>query len=75
MTKKEFCKRDTIAVYSFGLYGLEIKGIEHGINEYVYYIDYVGICHRSVIKYNTNSSPYFIFKGHRIPLDECIRTN
>lgn len=36
MTKKEYCEnRKSIAYYS-GFDGLEIKGIEYGINDFVY---------------------------------------
>ena len=36
MNKKEFCeKRKSIAYYS-GFNGLEIKGIEYGINDFIY---------------------------------------
>lgn len=36
MTKKEYCmNHESIAYYS-GLNGLEIKGIEHGIEDYIY---------------------------------------
>ena len=36
MNKREYCEsRESIAYYS-GLNGIEIKGIEHGIDDYVY---------------------------------------
>lgn len=36
MNKREYCKsRKSVAYYS-GLNGLEIKGIEYGINDFVY---------------------------------------
>lgn len=36
MNKREYCEsRESIAYYS-GLNGLEIKGIEYGVNDYVY---------------------------------------
>lgn len=36
MTKREYCEsRESIAYYS-GLNGLEIKGIEYGIDDYIY---------------------------------------
>lgn len=36
MNKREYCEsRESIAYYS-GLNGLEIKGIEYGINDFVY---------------------------------------
>lgn len=36
MTKRQYCEsRESIAYYS-GLNGLEIKGIEYGIDDYIY---------------------------------------
>lgn len=36
MNKREYCEiRESVAYYS-GLNGLEIKGIEYGINDFVY---------------------------------------
>ena len=36
MNKREYCEsRESIAYYS-GLNGLEIKGIEHGIDDFIY---------------------------------------
>lgn len=36
MNKRQYCEsRESIAYYS-GLNGLEIKGIEYGINDYIY---------------------------------------
>lgn len=36
MNKRQYCEsRESIAYYS-GLNGLEIKGIEHGIDDYIY---------------------------------------
>lgn len=38
MNKREYCEsRESIAYYS-GLNGLEIKGIEYGINDFVYWV-------------------------------------
>ena len=38
MNKRQYCEsRESIAYYS-GLNGLEIKGIEHGIDDYIYYV-------------------------------------
>lgn len=38
MNKRQYCEsRESIAYYS-GLNGLEIKGIEYGIDDYIYYV-------------------------------------
>lgn len=82
MNKREYCEsRESIAYYS-GLDGLEIKGIEYGINDYVYCVSgcwYGGKAarrvHRCKIYYPANGkgSAFFRVDGYKIPLDECIR--
>lgn len=80
MTKKEYClNHESIAYYS-GLNGLEIKGIEYGIDNYIYAVSgmwYGGEkarrYHRVKIRYTINGDPYFRIFGNRIPLAECIR--
>lgn len=36
MTAKQYCQTHESTAYYSGLHGLEIKGIEYGINDYVY---------------------------------------
>lgn len=82
MNKREYCEsRESVAYYS-GLNGLEIKGIEYGINDFVYYVSgcwYGGKAarrfHRCKIYYSANGkdSAFFRVHGYKIPLDECIR--
>lgn len=82
MNKREYCEsRESIAYYS-GLDGLEIKGIEYGINDFVYCVSgcwYGGKAarrfHRCKIYYPANGkdSAFFRVHGYKIPLDECIR--
>ena len=81
MTKREYCEsHETIAYYS-GLNGLEIKGIEYSIEDYVYCVSGAWgggkVFHRCKIYYPVNGSKSAFFKvhGYRIPLDECIRTD
>lgn len=72
MTKKEYCmSHDSVAYYS-GLNGLEIKGIEYGVNDFVYCVSgcwYGGKAarrfHRCKIYYPITESAFF--------KDECIR--
>ena len=74
MTKREYCEnRESIAYYSSGLWGVEIKGIEYGIEDYVYCVSGSNRYHRCKIYYSVASSPYFRVYGHKIPLNECIR--
>ena len=82
MNKREYCEsRESIAYYS-GLNGLEIKGIEHGINDHVYYVSGCWCdekaaqrFHRCKIYYpaNDKDSAFFRMHGYKVPLDECIR--
>lgn len=66
---------ETIAYYS-GWGGIEIKQLINGYEDYVVYVGnawYGGsTVHRTKI-YITPNTAYFLFRGHRIPLDECIR--
>lgn len=79
MKKREYCEsRESIAYYS-GLNGLEIKGFEHGIEDYVYCVSGAwgsnkGF-HRCKIYYTIDGikSAFFKIHGYRVPLDECIR--
>lgn len=51
MNKREYCEsRESIAYYS-GLNGLEIKGIEHGIDDHVYCVS--GAWGGAVVKRST----------------------
>nr|DAW94519.1 MAG TPA: hypothetical protein [Caudoviricetes sp.] len=78
MKKREYCEsHETIAYYS-GLNGLEIRGIEHGMEDYVYCVSGAwggskGF-HRCKVYYSVNESPFFKVHGYKVPLDECIRT-
>ena len=77
MAKKEYCEsRESIAYYS-GLNGLEIKGIEHGLDDYVYCVSGAWgggkAFHRVKVQYARNGEAFFRVHGYRIPLDECIR--
>lgn len=81
MNKREYCEsRESIAYYS-GLNGLEIKGIEYGIDDFVYCVSgcwYGGKVarrfHRCKIYYPITESAFFRVDGYKIPFDECIRT-
>lgn len=76
MNKREYCEnRKSIAYYS-GLNGLEIKGIEYGIEDYIYCVSGAWgggkAFHRCKVYY-TGKAPYFRVHGYKVPLDECIR--
>lgn len=73
MSKKEICANcQTIGVYEMGLFGIEIKQVEYGIEDYILFVDYMGGAHRAKVHDETERF-YFNFMGHRIHLDECIR--
>lgn len=80
MTKREYCQsRESIAYYS-GLNGLEIKGIEYGIDDFLYCVSnawYGGEAakrfHRLKIQYDRRGRSFVRLHGYRVPLDECIR--
>lgn len=84
MNKKEYCMaHESIAYYS-GLGGLEIKGIEYGVTDYVYCVSGCwggSWCneknakrfHRCKIYYPITKSAFFRVDGYEIPFDECIR--
>ena len=78
MNKREYCEtRESIAYYS-GLNGLEIKGIEYGIDDFVYCVSGAWgggkAFHRCKIYYPIAGSAFFRVHGYKIPFDECIRT-
>ena len=75
-TKKGILGIESFAYYS-GLNGLELKGIEYGINDYVFLVSGAlggkKRTHRLKVYY-TIESAYIKLDGYRVPLDECIRT-
>jgi hypothetical protein len=66
-----------LAVYSFGLCGLAITGIEYGIEDKVtYYFDDLTDSpkkHRKAKIHYETERPYFKYNGCRIHLDDCMR--
>ena len=79
MNKKEYCmKHPAIACYS-GFSGLEIHGIEYGINDYIYCVSgaWSGSSNREYhrLKINTdcNGDNYFMLHGYKCMLRDCIR--
>lgn len=70
MTRKEIQQAPTVAVWSCGLAGLEIKGVEYGMEETVLCV-WAG--DNSAHRCKVRSGPYFLFHGRRVYLDECLR--
>lgn len=62
MNKRQYCEsRESIAYYS-GLNGLEIKGIEHGIEDYIYCVSGAWgggkAFHRVKVQYNRKGAAF-----------------
>lgn len=77
MSKATFITANTIAYHS-SFAGIEIKSIEYGIEDYIVFVAGAWCSKKSVHKskiYYDSNRPYFKYKGIRIHLDECIRTN
>ena len=76
MTKREYCMKNPAIAYYSGLNGLEIHGIEYGIDDYIYCVSGawgVGKAfHRVKVQYTRKGTAFFVVHGYRIPLDECI---
>lgn len=63
MNKREYCEsRESVAYYS-GLNGLEIKGIEYGIDDYIYCVSGAWgggkAFHRCKIQYTRKGAAFF----------------
>lgn len=79
MTKKEYCENKKSIAYYSGLNGLEIKGIEYGINDFIYCISNYCYSGKKAKRYHkckiyyTNNNAYFFVDRYKILLSECLR--
>ena len=77
MTKREYCIKNPAIAYYSGLNGIEIHGIEYGIEDHVYCVSGAWgggkAFHRVKVQYTRKGKAFFVIHGYRIPLDECIR--
>ena len=77
MNKREYCMKNPAIAYYSGLNGLEIHGIEYGIEDYIYCVSGAWgsgkAFHRVKVQYTRKGSAFIMVHGYRIPLDECIR--
>lgn len=79
MTAKEYCANNPIVAYYSGFCGLEIHGVDYGINDYLYCV--TGAWgkkkqkryHKLKIHYDHAGQPFIQLRGYKIPLDECVR--
>ena len=75
---KEYCMNHSAIAYASRNSGLEIHGIEYGVNDYVYAVSgaWAGTAayrfHRVRIDYTARGRAYFRIRGGRVYLDECI---
>ncbi len=79
MNKKQYCLNHPAIAYYSGFSGLEIHGIEYGIDDYIYCVSGAwGTAskrkyHKLKIYYDPNGGEYFMLHGYKCRLDECIR--
>ena len=79
MSKKEYCQNNPAVAYYSGFSGLEIHGIEYGINDYVYCVSGAwGAAskrkyHKLKLYCDLNGDTVFYLHGYKISLNECIR--
>ena len=79
MTKKQYCDTHQSVAYWSGANGFEIKGIEYGIDDYLYAISncwngYNNLkYHKLKIHYDTKGNDFVICNGYKILLRDCIR--
>jgi hypothetical protein len=77
MSKKEYCLKNKSIAYYSGLNGIEIHGVEYGINDYIYCVSGAWSSkksyHKLKINYNSNGDAHITLHGYKIPLNECIR--
>ena len=81
MNKREYCMKNPAIAYYSGLNGLEIHGIEYGIDDYIYCVSGAWgggkAFHRCRVYYPSDypneKSAFFRVHGCKISLDECIR--
>lgn len=77
MKKSDIMTMKSIAYYS-GFSGLEIKHIEHGINDYIYCVSgcwgspKIQKPHKLKVYYDNNGA-FIRLHGYKVPLNECIR--
>lgn len=79
MNKKHYCNNKEPIAYYYGLGGIEIYGIEHDIDDYVYCRSGISTnnlkSHRLKIYYDTNGNAFFKLGAQKVFLNECMKTN
>lgn len=78
MTKKEYCLKNPAVAYYSGLSGLEIHGIEYGVNDFLLCVSGAWGAkskqkpHKLKIYYDNNGG-FVRLHGYNVPMRECIR--
>ena len=77
MTKREYCTSNPATAYYSGFNGLEIHGIEYGVDDFLYCVSGAWgggkAYHRLKIQYTRGGEPFVRLHGYRVPLNECVR--
>lgn len=79
MSKKQYCQSKPAIAYYSGFSGLEIHGIEYGVNDYIYCVSGAWGArsgrkyHRLKIQYDANGRAFFRLHGYKCMLNDCIR--
>lgn len=77
MTKKDYCMKNVATAYYSGFSGLEIHGIEYGIDDYIYCVSGAWSSKKSYHKLKINcdkhGNAFIRLHGYKVPLNECIR--
>lgn len=79
MNKKEYCLTHPATAYYSGFNGLEIHGIEYGINDYIICVSGAWGArsarkyHRLKIQYDAAGNAFFRLHGYKCLLSDCIR--
>ncbi len=77
MSKKQYCLQHPATAYYSGLGGVEVHGIEYGVEDYIYCC--IGAWHgtktyhKLKVYYDAAGDAYIKYHGYKIPLSECIR--
>lgn len=79
MTAKEYCITHRVIAYASQNGGVEIHGIEYGIDDYIYAVSgaWAGTknqsFHRAKIQTTANGKEFFRVFNSRVYLTDCIR--
>lgn len=76
MTKREVCENNESFAYWSGHGGVELKKIEHGIEDYIYCVSgaWTSQKHYHKLKvYHDMTDSYIKVNGYKVWLGDCIR--